>query len=251
MDPYLEHPAHWEDFHSKFINYWQEALLDSLPPHYTARVQDHVYLIEGPPPSRRTIKPDVSVQRERGGDSGGGVAVASATLAPVTIPLIMPEPVRDPYIEVLYRPDRSLVAVLELLSPSNKEEPGYSIYLAKRDALILRNVHLVELDLLRGGHRLPLRDKLPAGDYYYLVSRGNRRPDCEVFAWSLPDPLPKLPVPLRDPDPDLVIDYAALFAHVFERGRYTGEIDYAQPPPVPLADDMLKWVGERIQAVQH
>src|SRR5436190_16087897 len=156
MDPYLEHPAHWEDFHSKFINYWQEALLDSLPSNYTARVQDNVYLVEGPPLSRRLIKPDVSVERERGGDTGGGVALATETVTAVTIPLIMPDPVRDPFIEILHRPDRSLVAVLELLSPSNKEEPGYSVYLARRNALILRNVHLVEFDLLRGGHRLPL-----------------------------------------------------------------------------------------------
>jgi hypothetical protein len=55
----------------------------------------------------------------------------------------------------LHRPDRILVAVLELLSPANKEEPGRSVDLAKRNALVYYPVHLVELDLLPKGQWLP------------------------------------------------------------------------------------------------
>jgi hypothetical protein len=36
MDPYLEHPAYWSDFHATFINYWREAIADALPPQYGA-----------------------------------------------------------------------------------------------------------------------------------------------------------------------------------------------------------------------
>ena len=68
--------------------------------------------------------------------------------------------------------------------------------LAKRNALLHQDVHLVELDLLRGGQRLPLRDPLPPGDYCTLVSRGDRRPGCAVCAWPLAHPLPTIPVPL-------------------------------------------------------
>ena len=67
------------------------------------------------------------------------------------------------------------MAVLELLSPANKEEPGYSQYQAKRNALFRQLVHVIELDLLVGGHRLPLAKPLPPADCYYLLSRADRR----------------------------------------------------------------------------
>src|SRR2546429_8036609 len=66
MDPYLESPAHWPDFHSRFVNYWCEAVADALPDHYTARIWERVYLIEGMPPERRLIVPDVGVERQPG-----------------------------------------------------------------------------------------------------------------------------------------------------------------------------------------
>src|SRR5262245_55213740 len=44
MNPYLEGPAHWPDFHATFITYAREALLQALPKHYTARIAERVYL---------------------------------------------------------------------------------------------------------------------------------------------------------------------------------------------------------------
>ena len=55
----------------------------------------------------------------------------------------------------------------------------------------------MELDLLLGGRRLPMSMPLPAADYYYLVSRAEQRPDCQVFSWNLAQPLLALPVPLK------------------------------------------------------
>jgi hypothetical protein len=64
MDPYLENPAHWPDFHATFINHCREALRAALPQHYTARIGERVYLIQGPPggngSSRRTLRSSVS-----------------------------------------------------------------------------------------------------------------------------------------------------------------------------------------------
>ena len=34
MDPYLENPAIWSDFHPTFINYWREQIADVLPDNY-------------------------------------------------------------------------------------------------------------------------------------------------------------------------------------------------------------------------
>lgn len=48
-----------------------------------------------------------------------------------------------------------------VLSATNKRADGYEEYLAKRDPLLLSAVHLLEIDLLRHGQRVPIREPLP------------------------------------------------------------------------------------------
>jgi len=171
----------------------------------------------------------------------------TATLEPVNIPLILLDGPKEAYIEILHRPDHILVAVLELLSPANKEQPGRTEYLAKRRAILNQHVHLIELDLLLGGRRLPLQASLPAGDFYYLLSRADGRPDCQVFAWRLRDPLPTLPVPLRAPDPDVMINLGDVFVTAYERGRYRRKIDYAGELPHGLSEADREWARQVVQ----
>jgi hypothetical protein len=246
MDPYLEDPAFWSDFHARFIYNWSDALADVLPEHYEARIDEKVRLVEVAPPRRKLIEPDVALTRRTPARTAAPAPAGVATLEPVTLPLVFEEEeTHERYIEILHRPERSLVAVLELLSPANKEEPGRSNYLAKRHALLRHPIHLVEVDLLLGGRRLPPEDNRPPGDYYALVSRGDRRPDCDVYAWPLRHALPAIPIPLLPPDPDVWLDLAAVFATTYERGRYARSLDYASPPAVPLGDEMRRWVMEQ------
>jgi len=86
-------------------------------------------------------------------------------------------------------------------------------------------VHLVELDLLLLGRRLPMEKTLPVADYYYFLSRSEQRPDCQVYHWPLRERLPTLPIPLRAPDPDVQIDLAAVFTTAYERGRFGRRIN--------------------------
>ena len=169
----------------------------------------------------------------------------AATLEPVTLSLHVEEETHERHIEILHRPDRALVAVLELLSPANKEEPGRTVYLRKRNALILHPIHLVELDLLLKGQRLPLDGDLPPGDYYAMISRGDERFQCQVYHWTMQRSLPSIPMPLLRPDPDVWIDLGALFKTTYQRGRYAGSIDYSVPPPIALDAARLAWVTER------
>lgn len=245
MDPFLEQPAFWPDFHARFLNYWSEAIADLLPPSYEATLGERVYLVERDPDERKLGYPDVAVTQDGARPLVRHDASArTATLEPVTIPVTMLEGPRETYIEILHQPDRSLVTALELLSPANKELPGRAQYLAKRHALLFQDVHLVELDLLLDGRRLPFEKALPEADYYYSVARSERRPDSQVYHWPLRQTLPTLPVPLRRPDPDLQIDLGTVFATVYERAKFFRRIDYEAPLPPTIGEADRPWVEQ-------
>lgn len=248
MDPYLEDPAHWPDFHHRLISALSEAIADVLPGNYFARIDERVILIDPDLPKERTFRPDVVVAREPGasgesGASGGGVATVE--LSPETIPNIQHlDPHTEAFIEIFHLPDRELVTSFELMSPVNKDG-GRGAYLEKRQAMMDHSVNIVELDLLLGGRRLQLVRKLPPGHYYFFVSRADRRPMCDVYAWTVRDRLPVVPVPLRSPDPDIKVNLAEVFRTTYERGRYGRMIDYARPAPVTRLDpEDAKWATE-------
>ncbi|HWY87334.1 MAG TPA: DUF4058 family protein [Gemmataceae bacterium] len=197
MDPYLEDPAYWPDFHHRFIDCWCEAVADLLPESYEARLDERVNLEEG----------------------------------------------RETHIDILHRPDRSLVAVLEMLSPANKTGDGFQEYRAKRKAILVQKVHLMELDLLFGGNRLPLIRPLPAGDHFAFVSR--LAPTTAQTVRFIPGqsgtPLPTIPIPLKAPDTDVHVDLETVFQATYERGRYGRSLRYGQPPLAPLSEEDARW----------
>jgi hypothetical protein len=138
--------------------------------------------------------------------------------------------VRDVWIEIKRPPKRVPIAVIEDLSPTNKSSDGFVEYKLKRTATIRQKVHLIEFDFLLGGRRLPMGKPLPAGDYFALISRSERRPDSEVYAWTVRDPLPAIPIPLVAPDHDVVVELGDAFSTAYNRGRYSRLIDYATSP---------------------
>jgi hypothetical protein len=248
MDPYLEAQGFWPDFHAAFITYWRDILADLLPDHYEIRMDERVNLVELPAGKIRRIEPDLALTQREPSRVMAAAPAGVATVEPVTIPLVIEEETRETYIEILHRPDRSLVGVLELLSPADKEEPGRGAYIVRRDALVRYPIHLVELDLLLGGRRLPLERDLPSGDFFALISRGDHRPMCEVYAWTVQRPLPAIPIPLKAPDPDLWLDLGVVFGTTYERGRYARSVDYDAPFSAGLPADTLDWVRRQATA---
>jgi hypothetical protein len=144
-------------------------------------------------------------------------------------------------LESAAKPGWICVTIIELLSPSNKAGTGYIDYEKKRLSLIHQPLHLVELDLLLAGNRLPMDAELPPGDYFAMVSRTERRPISDVYAWSIRLPLPTISIPLMAPDPDVQLDLGAVFATVYQRGRYERSIDYTVPLDLPLHPDDRAW----------
>jgi hypothetical protein len=158
-------------------------------------------------------------------------------------------PLRLHRVEVRATDQQQLVTVIESLSPVNKR-PGHQAHLAyhrKRRNLLHSEVHLLEIDLLRGGERPPLARPVPPAAYYVVLSRAERRPRVDVWPIQLSDRLPVLPVPLLAPDPDVPLDLGATVASVYERGAYAQQIDYQQsPPPPPLANAEADWLADLV-----
>jgi hypothetical protein len=246
MDPYLECQGYWLDFHAAFLIDSRRALTSVLPRHYGAFIEERIHLVDLADDYPQVYRPDVAVvatgRELTSSRDPGGVA----TLEPISIPLALEDldEVHHRWIEIRRLPERSLVAVIEVLSPTNKSGSGRVEYIEKRNDWIKQPVHLIEIDLLLGGHRLPMRRPLPAGDYFALVSRSERRPDCDVYAWSVRRPLPIIPIPLADPDPDIPLDLQRVFGQTFGDAPYGDSIAYDQPITLPLAPEDRAWAEQ-------
>jgi hypothetical protein len=124
------------------------------------------------------------------------------------------------------------------LSPANKYAgPDREQYLAKRMELLNGPVHLVEIDLLRGGPPLPAADR-PDCAYSVLVSRAERRLIADFWPIALRERLPVIPVPVRSPDPDAQLDLQATLNRIYDDAGYAYYIYEGTPSPRLKAEDM-------------
>lgn len=259
MDPYLEAPAIWRGFHHRLADEIADSLNPEIGPKYYADIEVHTTFDEeisiGKP---KPVVPDVAVLTPT-----QSTHVATMT-APPPAPIQNEAPVRRPVytkpvtlrsVRVYVTDTDELITSIEILSPYNKRRPGLGEYRRKRSSIIKSNVHLVEIDLLRGGQRVgsevqgpPLDD----ADYILLVNRGNDvNPGVYSDIWpgTLDKPLPTLPIPLDAPDPDVLLDMNATIRAVYERAAYTRRIDYRQPvPPPALRPAMMEWLAASLEA---
>jgi hypothetical protein len=247
MDPYLEGSL-WTTVHGQLIAEIARQLTPRLPPRYLAFMTERfvVEMREDEAIGRSSIYPDVGVaEAGRGASNGGGVALATA---PLRLTTMMPEAVPHPAVEIRDLAQRRLVTDIELLSPTNKRSEGYVEYLARRRQLLLSPAHLVEIDLLHEGRRVPMRDPLPPVPYFVLVSREELRPLVDVWPIRLQDPLPVVKIPLLAGDADVELDLQAAFSTIYDLLRYARAVNYAQPPEVRLPPDEAAFVDERLRA---
>ena len=246
MDPYLEKPEAWRDFHYAYTLGIRAALMARLPDRYVAKVEEDIYIREFSAEERlRVGRADAAVVAIRANrDSGGGGAATASVPAPVLGRFAPGTAVeRTPFLQVIDGQARSVVTVIELLSPSNKSKAeDRATYLTKRRRIENGSAHLVELDLLRGGPRLPL-EGLPACDYYALVSRAEERPQVGLWPVMVRDRLPTIPVPLANGDADLWLDLRAVLDRVYDEAGYARYIYAGEPdPPLPATD--AAWARE-------
>lgn len=251
IDPYLEMQPFWSDFAPKFLTAISNTLLAQLLPRYEVRIEEYLMLTEEDHSLHR-LRPDVTVSSSENWrpQSGGNVALLDPVVTEAEYPAFEPRTQRR--LKIIHLPKQRVVTALELLSPANKTpgEGGQGAYLDKRAELLTCRCNLVELDLLRGGERLPMNGLVPAGDYYAYVGRVATMPRCQVIAWSLRAPLPQIPIPLLPEDGDCMLDLQATFRATYEPAFYDRRLPYDQPlEPAPRTEDK-EWIRAAIAARQ-
>ncbi|NCO43596.1 MAG: hypothetical protein COZ06_28235 [Armatimonadetes bacterium CG_4_10_14_3_um_filter_66_18] len=254
IDPYLESPLHWSDFHESFITYCRDALVAQLPEHYRARIGERLSIETAPKPRY----PDISIVDRDEWKGAETATVEYRTAAgpvgtaadPPVISETLAEGPMESYVQILDRAGDSVVTVIELLSPANKTPgEGQGLYLTKQRQLIRGRVHLVEIDLLCGGRHtvaIPLTHLSSLEPHYSLVCV-SRAPDpgrFEVYPVQLRQRLPRIGVPLLPEDEDVVLDIQALYTQCYDRARYDRDLDYREEPPVSLSEEDSRWVRQ-------
>jgi hypothetical protein len=247
MDPYLEAPEHWRSFHHLLADEIMAQLNCTLSERYYADVEVRTVLEEVSISTVHTVFPDTGVLEAEPYTAGATAATAipAAPIQRLAMPL---EQSRLRSVRVYTVGAHNLVTSIEILSPVNKRGEGLEAYRLKRDRMLRSPVHLIEIDLLRGLQRpgWEVREPPIDTDYILLVNRARMDRDriSDIWPVALNQPLPHLPVPLLDVDPDVILDLGSAIAVIYERAAYARRIDYAQPvPPPQLRPDMAAWLA--------
>lgn len=251
MDPYLEAPEIWRGFHHSLADEIKAQLNAVLSPRYYADVEVRTVLEEVGIAATKTVYPDAAVLEATFSVPAGPTAVAIPA-APIQRLAMLPEQHRMRTVQVRETATDSLVTAIEILSPANKRGDGLPMYRAKRKSLLQADVHLIELDFLRGGERSGWEVKDPplVCEYIVLVNRAFRGDirASEIWPVALNEPLPMCPVPLLPPDPDVALDLGEVFTNVYRRAAYDRRIDYTSPvPPPPLRPMMQAWLAAHLR----
>jgi hypothetical protein len=252
MDLFLEQPAFWSSFHSRFIVALADAIEAGLTPAYYVEVEARTYLDEDNDSLLIGIPDAVVVTQgasaETSTESNGSPVAVQVRPQAVQVPL--PESVTERYLEIRDLAWGVVITALELLSPKNtRPGPGRLAYEQKRRRILGSLTHLVELDLLRGGEPMAVLGPVVPTAYRVLVSVSNHRPRADLYGIPLQELLPAIPIPLKAGDPPVVVALQAVFDGVYDRGRYQNRIDYSQPPPPPaLAQGEQTWLQAQLAA---
>jgi hypothetical protein len=128
-------------------------------------------------------------------------------------------------------------------------EHGRDLYRRKQRELLASQVHLVEIDFLRGGEHttaVPLdlaEGACGAFDYHVSVHPFDDFETFFVYPIRLADRLPAIAIPLLPGDPSVTLDLQSVLDRCYDAGPYAREIRYGEDPVIPpLQPDQAAWV---------
>jgi Protein of unknown function (DUF4058) len=216
--PLLDHfhpplfPTHsWESFHSRWANALADSLDRTLPSRYFAEVQAHL----GNRIEADVLEFEITSRDVTNGAADGALAVQTwaPPVAAQSMPALFPDDIEVHVMDT--RDGASLVGVIELISPRNKDRAEARFaFAAKCSAYLQRGVGLILIDIVTNrqanlhnelvrllGH--PNAFGLPADAFLYAVAYQPVRREEQnwIDQWpttfAVGDTLPTLPLALR------------------------------------------------------
>jgi hypothetical protein len=247
MDPYLEHPRSWPNFHHRLMTAIAISLEPQLRPRYRVVVEEAIYQTEGQDSILVGI-PDVVVQKTNTGTIMGSAQEATRGVGlgqPIVVDLPMPAVIRQGYLEIQDVATSEVVTVIEVLSPTNKRPgDGRRTYEAKRQTVLASATNLVEIDLLRQWPPIVQLPEQIRTHYRILVSPRANRPQASLYAFNLQDPIPAFPLPLREGELEPIVNLQGLLGTIYDQSGYDLVINYGEAPIPPLEQEDAQWLVE-------
>jgi len=219
VDPNLEGDL-WTSFHALFVPEIIRLLNPQLLPRYIALAQKYQIMDS---PDEIAIAPDTTYP-DVGITPTGASAPAPSSTGSISATIELDTVVAQPYphlsIDIRDAKNRRLVTAIEFMSPANKRGQGRRKYLRKRERLLHSSAHLMEIDLLRAGRRVPMVQALPRAAYYVFLSRADRRPKTQIWSIQAGERLPVVAVPLQQGDDDVPLDLQVAYANAYDLGGF-------------------------------
>jgi Protein of unknown function (DUF4058) len=261
IDPYLEHPIFWSSFHTRLMVAIADALAPGLRPRYYVDVETRTYqehedeeaeeedVLVGIPDTAVLSTNVAQPLSEDLEEIRGGTLTQNR---PQSITLPIPSMVKERYLTVRETGNDSVITVIEVLSPKNKQKGrGRTAYERKRSKILGSLSHLIEIDLLRGYVPMTMSGVMQPTDYRIMVSRAEQRPKADLYGFNLSESVPSFPLPLKPDDVEPIVDLQAIIMGVYERAGYGDRIDYRQPVPAPsLSPSQQQWVDSLLEPIR-
>lgn len=249
MDPFLEAAGLWPDFHHNFITEIQRQLNATLRPRYHARIEDRVFVYDDTGDIATRI-PDVTVVPAMRRHVATSPSASGTITEPIEITELIDDEVREASLAIIDARDRRVVAVIEVMSPSNKSpgSPGRELYGRKRREVLQSQAHWIEIDLLLRGQPFFPRELAPACHYLVHASRRTtQRRRTLIWPIRLQDALPTIGIPLTGDEPPAHLDLQAALTAAYEGSALEADIDYSADPVPLFPRGVAEWVTERLR----
>ena len=252
MNPYLENPTLWQQVHTHLIVAIAEQMNPILRPKYRMAMEERVYTETSNDDNLELVGiPDnlIFARSSNVTETLSNVAVASLKVKPLTITIPQPETIKEWYLQVKDVETKQVITVLEILSPKNKKTgEGRHKYLRKRERVLMSLIHFIEIDLLRKGEIMPMNISGEiTTDYRIIISRSDRRPQADLYAFNLAQEIPSIPLPLKPEDEEPLIPLQALLHSLYERGSYDLAINYQKQSLPDISEDDKMWVDNLLK----
>lgn len=260
MNPFLEAPNRWQSFHSMFLGTLQQQLSALLPPGFVSRPEQRVYIV----PEERDTRPEVvapapasASNRQDRPPPTGRTSGAPRQTPPERAPRPAGQVV-EKFIEIrdVRSSAKNVVAIIELLNPATKETSSIerAEYRKKQNAVLTGAMHLIEIDLLRGGEHtvyVPENVLRSRGAFDYVVTLSDASQPTEYLFWrvSLREPLPVIDIPLAEGIIGIKLDLQTVFDTCWEANRLDADIDSTIALTPPLSAEDAPWVAKQVSGV--